>query len=107
MTYREIARVDDAKYVPQTSIIAKDGKYAVNLKKLNGEMQEVPVELGLISGTSVQIISDTISGGDEIELDVNKKNSNGAFNPFAMFGAMMGGGASGGGNRPSGSGTRR
>lgn len=100
----EIARVDDAKYVPQTSIISKDGKYAVNLKKLNGEMQEVPVELGLISGTSVQIISDTISGGDEIELDVNKKNSNGAFNPFAMFGAMMGGG---GGNRPSGGGNRR
>ena len=108
----EVARVEDAKYVPQTSIIVKDGRYAVNLKKLSGEMEEVPVELGLISGTNVQIISDKISGGDEIELDVNKKNTGGAFNPFAMFGAMMGGGGNGGGrppggNRPPGGGNRR
>ena len=108
----EVARVEDAKYVPQTSIIVKDGRYAVNLKKLSGEMEEVPVELGLISGTNVQIISDKISGGDEIELDVNKKNTGGAFNPFAMFGAMMGGGGNGGGrppggNHPPGGGNRR
>lgn len=99
----EIARVENAKYVPQTSVIARDGKYAVNLKKINGEMEEVPVELGLISGTNVQIISDKISGGDEIELDVNKTNTGGGFNPFAMFSAMMGGGAPAGG-RPSGGG---
>ena len=57
-------------------------------------MEEVPVEIGLISGKNVQIISDMVSGGDEIELDVNKKNSGNTFNPFAMFGAMMGGGGS-------------
>lgn len=97
----EIARVEDAKYVPQTSIIVKDGKHAVNLKKINGEMEEVPVEIGLISGTNVQIVSDKISGGDEIELDVNKTNSSSDFNPFGMFGAMMGGGAPGGGRQPN------
>lgn len=99
----DIARVENAKYVPQTSVLAKDGKYYVNLKKLNGEMEEIPVGIGLISGTSVQIISDTISGGDEIELDVYKKNNSGGFNFFGMFGSMMGGGGPGrggpGGNR--------
>ena len=54
----EIGHVDDAKYVPQTAVIVKNGKYAVNLKKAGGEMEEVPVEIGLISGTSVQIIND-------------------------------------------------
>lgn len=87
----EIDRVEDAKYVPQTSVLVKDGKYYVNLKKLNGVMEEIPVRIGLISGTSVQIISDVIAGGDEIELDVNHSNNSGDFNPFAMFGAMMGG----------------
>ena len=98
----DIARVENAKYVPQTSVLAKDGKYFVNLKTLNGEMEEIPVEIGLITGTSVQISSDTISGGDEIELDVYKKNSGGGFNLFGMFGAMMGGGS--GGARPGGGG---
>ena len=88
----EIARIENAKYVPQSSVIVKDGKYAVNLKKANGEMQEVPVEIGLVSGTNVQIICDTISGGDEIQLDVNDDDDTGGFNPFAMFGGggMMG-----------------
>lgn len=90
----EIERIEDAKYVPQTSILVKDDQYFVNKKKANGEMEEVPVEIGLISGKNVQIISDMVSGGDEIELDVNKKNSGNTFNPFAMFGAMMGGGGS-------------
>ena len=85
----EIMRIENAKYVPQTSIIVKDGKYAVNLKKTNGEMQEVPVEIGLISGTNVQIVSDIISGGDEIQLDVNDDGSSRSFNPFAMFSSMM------------------
>lgn len=92
----EIERVEDAKYVPQTSILVKDDKYYVNLKKSNGEMEETPVEIGLISGTNVQIISDVVNGGDEIELDVNNKDTGGGTNPFAMFGAMMGGGAPGG-----------
>ncbi len=105
----EVARVEDALYVPQTSIIMEEGKYAVNLKNEAGEMEEVPVEIGLISGTNVQIISDRIKGGDEIELDVNKENQT-TFNPFAMFGAGMmgggyqrnnrGGGAPGGPRRP-------
>ena len=99
---QEIARAEDAKYVPQTSVLLKDGKYFVNLKKLTGEMEEIPVEIGLISGTSVQIISDIISGGDEIELDVHGTNDTGGFNPFAMFAAM-----GGGGNRPSGGGRPR
>ena len=88
----EIERIENAKYVPQTSILVKDDKYFVNLKKANGEMEETPVEIGLISGTNVQIISEAVNGGDEIELDVNKKDTDGGFNPFAMFGAMMGGG---------------
>ena len=105
----EISRVENAKYVPQTSVLVKDGKYFVNLKKLSGEMEEIPVEIGLISGTSVQIISDIISGGDEIELDVNGSDDSGGFNPFAMFASMGGGGRSGGGpggGGPGGAGPR-
>ena len=100
----EISRVEDAKYVPQTSILVKDGNYYVNLKKLTGEMEEIPVEIGLISGTSVQIISDIISGGDEIELDVYGSDESGEFNPFAMFAGMGGGGGAPGGGGPGGGG---
>lgn len=89
----EIARVENAKYVPQSSVLMKDGKYFLNLKKASGDMEETPVETGLISGKNVQIISDLINGGDEIELDVNKKEESGFFFPFAM---MMGGGNRGG-----------
>ena len=99
----EIARIEDAKYVPQTAVIVKDGKYAVNLKKITGEMEEVPVEIGLISGTNVQIFSSLISGGDEIELDINNKNNTGALNPFVIFSNMM----SGGGRQGGGPGGRR
>ncbi len=105
----EVARIEDALYVPQSSILMEDGKYFVNLKNEYGEMEEVPVEIGLISGKNVQILSDTIKGGDEIELDVNS-DSGDSFNPFSMFGGgmMSGGGMPGGGSRPSGSsGSRR
>ena len=96
----EMARIEDALYVPQSAILMEDGEYSVNLKTGSGEMEYVPVEIGLVSGTNVQILSDTIKGGDEIQLDVNGTNST-AFNPFAMFGAMMGGGnRSGGGGAP-------
>ena len=102
----EIARVDNAKYVPQTAILKKNGAYAVNLKRGNGDMEEIPVEIGLISGTNVQIISDRLSGGDEIELDVYKSANSNDFNPFGMFfgGGSMGGGGSrgGGGGAPGG-----
>ena len=96
----EMARIEDALYVPQSAILMEDGEYSVNLKTGSGEMEYVPVEIGLVSGTNVQILSDTIKGGDEIQLDVNGTNST-TFNPFAMFGAMMGGGnRSGGGGAP-------
>ena len=87
----EIARVENAKYVPQTAVLVEDGKYFVNLKKISGEMQKVPVEIGLISGKNVQIISDVISGGDEIELDVYKTSTPG-FNFWGSFSSLMGGG---------------
>jgi len=96
----EIARVDEAKYVPQSSILIKDGNYYVNLKTVSGDMEEVPVEIGLISGTNVQIINDRISGGDEIQLDVNEDDDEGFVFPFGM---MMGmGGGNRGGNRGGG-----
>jgi HlyD family secretion protein len=102
----EIAHVDNAKYVPQTAILKKNGNYAVNLKRGNGDMEEIPVEIGLISGTNVQIISDRVSGGDEIELDVYKSANSDSFNPFGMFfgGGSMGGGGSRGGGGFSGGG---
>lgn len=100
----DIAHIDKAKYVPLTAILKKNGSYAVNLKKANGEMEEVPVEIGLISGTNVQIISDRISGGDEIELDVYKTANSSFFNPFMMF---YGGGSMGGGRNSNGGGGRR
>ena len=80
----EITRVEDAKYVPQTAILKKNGGYYVRLKTRSGEMQEEPVEIGLISGTNVEIISDRISGGDEIELDVYKKNQTTSRFPFML-----------------------
>lgn len=93
----EISRVDNAKYVPQSSILVKNGGYFVNLKTVSGDMTEEPVEIGLISGTNVQILSDRINGGDEIELDVNKTEDTG----FGFMFPMMGG-FGGGGNRPGG-----
>ena len=97
----EVARIDEALYVPQSAVLMEEGKYSVNLKTASGEMEYVPVEIGLISGTNVQIISDRVKGGDEIQLDVNG-SSNNTFNPFAMFGAMMGGTNRSGGNRGGG-----
>ena len=95
----EISRIEDAKYVPQSSVIAKDGRYAVNLKNASGEMEEVPVEIGLISGTNVQIISDRVKGGDEIELNVHADDARTGFGfPFGMMGGGMPGGNRGGGS---------
>ncbi len=104
----EIARIENAKYVPQSSVLMKDGKYYLNMKKASGEMEEVPVETGLISGKNVQIISDLVNGGDEIELDVNKKEEAAGFGfPFGMMGGGNRGGMGGGGNRGGNSGIRR
>ncbi len=96
----EVARIEDALYVPQTAILMEDGKYTVSLKNEAGEMEDVEVGIGLVSGTNVQITSDRIKGGDEIQLDVNSSEEESAFSFFGM-GGMMGGGG-GGGNRGGG-----
>lgn len=98
----EINNIDDAKYVPQTAILVEDGKYYVNKYNAEtGELVETEVEVGMISGTNVQIISDEVNGGDEIQLDVNDDDDE-AFGFPGMPGG--GGGMPGGGGAPGGGG---
>lgn len=93
----DIDDVTDALYVPQTSVILDGDKYFVNQKKADGTFEEREVTIGLITGSNVQIFSDELKAGDEIELDVYGKEETDTFGfPFGM----MGGG--GGGEMPSG-----
>lgn len=93
-----IYHLDSAKTVPQSAVDHRDGKYFVNRKLSNGKMLETEVQVGLISGSSVQIISDEIRGGDEIQLEINAKEEGGfGFDFMRMFGGGGGMGGPGGG----------
>ncbi len=99
-----IASVENALYVPQTAIIMKDGKYYVNQKmSTDGTFTNQEVQIGLISGSNVQITSDTLKKDDEIQLNVNATTeSTDDMFMFGPGGGMPGGG--GGGGMPSGGG---
>ncbi len=96
----EIAEIADALYVPQTSVLLDGDKYYVNLKQQDGTFEQKEVTIGLITGANVQIFSDALNEGDEIELDVYGEEDTGGFGfPFMMGGGggMPSGGGSGGG----------
>ncbi len=95
--------VKDVLYVPQKAVsVADDGVTRV-VKKVNpdGSVTEIPVQVGLNSGTDVQVISDQLSEGDEVQLTKVTSMMNSNFGFSGMFG-MMGGGAPGGGRPPAG-----
>ncbi len=91
----EVADVSDAIYVPQTSVLLDGEKYFVNLKQQDGSFEQKEVTIGLITGANVQIFSDELKEGDEIELDVYGEEEDEGFG----FPGMMGGG---GGGMPAG-----
>jgi len=66
-----IANIPETLYVPLSSVLLKNGQPSVNLKKMDGSFEWVPIETGLVSGTKVQVLSDNLKAGDEIEADVN------------------------------------
>ena len=90
-----IADMSDILYAPQSSFDLKNGEPYVNLKKVDGTFEWIPVEVGIISGTKVQILSDNLKAGDEIEADVNVESETDT--GMMGFGGMMGGGDFGGG----------
>ncbi len=102
----EIDSVADAKYAPQTAVEVDDGKYYVYKRDPeSSEMVKTEVEVGMISGTNVQIISDEINGGDEIQLDVDDDDDEAfgfGFPGGGMPGGGMPGGGGGGGGQPGG-----
>ena len=100
-----IDSVPDALYVPQTSVLLDGDRYLVHHKKEDGSFEDVEITIGLISGSNVQIFSDDLKAGDEIELDVYGKEETPGFFDFGM---MMGGGPGGpgGGGMPNGGGMR-
>ncbi|MHC1772734.1 MAG: efflux RND transporter periplasmic adaptor subunit [Flexilinea sp.] len=94
----DVNDVTDALYAPQTSVILDGDKYFVNQKMADGTFEEKEVTIGLITGANVQIFSDELKAGDEIELDVYGKEETETFGfPFGMMG-----GGGGGGEMPSG-----
>ena len=53
--------------VPVTALIATlDGGYAVDVVRKGGKTMRVPVELGLIADTRVQITGGDLDEGDEV-----------------------------------------
>ncbi|HNY19634.1 MAG TPA: efflux RND transporter periplasmic adaptor subunit [Flexilinea sp.] len=86
-----IANIPETLYVPLSSVLLKNGQPSVNLKKTDGSFEWIPIETGLVSGTKVQVLSDNLKAGDEIEADVNVDSTDTNDNPmFPMgFGGRM------------------
>ncbi len=112
------SEVEDALYVPSTAIsMSATGGRVVNKKNADGTFSEVSVQLGMVSGSDIQIISDQIQEGDEVKInevstDVNVGLTIGGFTiggggAPGGGGANRGGGAPGGGGPPSGGGGGR
>ena len=110
-------RAENVLHVPQKAITyAEDGLTQIIQKKMaDGSFVDVPVKVGMRSGTDVEITSDQIKEGDVVKL--TKVTSIFTNNNGLSFGVMTGsrpggappggappGGASGGGNRRPGGG---
>lgn len=88
---------EDALYVSKNAVmVAEDGVTRIVKKVMaDGTYQEIPVQVGMTSGSHIQIISDQLKEGDEIALSkVTSMMNTGSFS----FGSMMnmGGGRTGG-----------
>lgn len=100
-------------YVPQQAItVAEDGITRIVRKLMaDGTFIEVPVQTGLSAGSNIQVTSDQLKEGDEVQLTkvTSMMNTNFGFgnmmniNIGGMGGGMPGGGMPGG-SRPSGGG---
>ncbi len=87
----DIYSLADVLYVPQTSILLEKGKYWIRQKKADGSFEDNEVTIGVISGPNVQILSDHLKEGDEIELDVYGKKEDVSTNfPYWMMGRPAG-----------------
>lgn len=98
-------QAEDALYVQRKAIfVTDDGLTRVVHKQMaDGSFTDVPVTLGMTSGTNVQIITDEIQEGDVVELN-NVSSSMNSTGFGGMFGGMTisMGGMPGGGGRPPG-----
>ncbi len=101
--------VEDALYVPSTAItMTADGNRVINKENDDGTFSEVAVQLGMISGSDIQIISDQIQEGDVVKInqattDINARFSIGGMT-FGGGGGMQGGAGGRAGGPPSGGG---
>ncbi len=99
----------DVLYVPSTSVSMKeDGTRFVSKKNADGTFTDIPVQLGMVSGSDTQIISDQIQEGDEIinhkmPLNVNVGLTIGGVT-FGGGPGVPGGGPGGAGGPPTGAG---
>ena len=98
----------DVLYVPQKALTyAEDGLTRIVKKRMaDGSFIDIPIEVGLHSGSDIQIISDQLKEGDDVKLTkvTSMMGNNGALS-IGVFGSPAGvpGGAPGGG-RPNGGG---
>ena len=102
------SHVKDVLYVPQQAIsVAEDGITRIVRKLMaDGTYTEVPVQTGLSAGSHIQITSDQLKEGDEVQLTkvTSMMNINfGLDNMMNINSGGMGGARPGGGGRPSGS----
>lgn len=97
-------QAEDVLYVPQSAItVSADGTTRVVQKLMaDGTYQEIPVQIGMRSGSNVQIITDRLKEGDEVKLTKVSSMMSGSFGSGAMFGINIGGSRGGnpGGGRP-------
>ena len=97
-------------YVPQQAVtVAEDGVTRIVQKLMaDGSYADVPVQVGLSSGTNIQVTSDELKEGDTVRLEQMTSGMSGNFgqmfnfNMGGMTGAPSGSGRPGGGNGGSG-----
>lgn len=98
----------DVLYVPQNAVsYAEDGMTQIVRKRMaDGSFVDIPVKVGMRSGSNVQITSNEIKEGDDVQLTkvTSMMRTNGSI--FGNFGVSVGpmGGTQGGRNRPGGGG---
>jgi len=100
------SRVKDVLYVPQKAITVSDDGITrvVNKKMADGSYKEIPVQVGLSSGSDVQVTADQLMEGDEVRLTKVSSSLSAGFGFGSMFGNVggMGGGRPPGGSRRPG-----
>ena len=84
-------QAEDTLYVPQQAIsVAGDGITRVVQKLMDdGTYTEIPVTVGMTSGTNVQITSDNLNEGDEVRLNKVTSMMNTNMDFSTMFGSNM------------------